>query len=321
MPARERKPRAGHTFRHWAVFYRGQQGFLDATLPFIRDGIQAGEPTLVMVSAQKIELLRGALEGEHEDVHYADMDWVGVNPARLIPAWRRFVDEHSGGERRLRGVGEPISASRTAPQLVECQRHEALLNLAFADAGDFELLCPYDSEALESEVMTEVKRSHPILVEDGRERPSDQYLGLEAIAEPFDVPLPDPPTCASEFSFDAATLVGLRTFIREYGHERDIGHEAVENLVTGVNELAANSVRHGGGRGTAKLWRDDGVLVCDIRDRGKLRAPLAPLAGRLKPPSRDLRGRGLWLANQICDLIQLRSAPDGTQARAHVAIA
>lgn len=318
MAGPEAKPTAGREFRHRAVFYRGEQGFLDGVLPFIREGIEAGEPTLVMVSAAKIELLRVALGGDPEGVQFADMGHVGANPARIIPAWRQFVEQYSDRERPLRGIGEPISATRTAPELVECQRHEALLNLAFADAGDFELLCPYDLEALDAGVVAEAERSHPLLVEGGRKRASDHYRGLEAIAAPFDVPLPEPPAQASEFRFDSSTLGALRAFIRRYGRDAGIDGQAVENLVTGVSELAANSVRHGGGHGIARLWRDDDVLVCDIRDRGQLSIPLA---GRIKPPPRDLRGRGLWLANQICDLVQIRSVPGGTQARAHVAIA
>lgn len=313
MPAR-----ASKSFRHWALVYRGEQGFLDGTVPFIRQGMDTGEPTLVMVPTQKIELLREALGGDPDRVQFADMGHVGANPARIIPAWRQFVEEHADGERPLRGIGEPISTTRSAPELVECQRHEALLNLAFADAGDFDLLCPYDSQALDPDVIAEAERSHPVVVEDGRERASACYRGLEAIAGPFDAPLPEPPPQAAEFSFDAATLHELRAFIRRYGHEPEIDRQAIENLVTGVNELATNSVRHGGGRGSAKLWREGDVLICEIRDRGKM---TAPLAGRIEPSTRDLRGRGLWLANQICDLVQIRSVPEGMQARAHQAIA
>lgn len=318
MPAREAKPTAGQEFRHWALFYRGDEGFLDGVLPFIRRGIEGGERTLVMVSAEKIELLRDALGGDPDGVLFTDMDEVGANPARIIPAWRRFVEEHADGTRPLRGIGEPICASRTAAELVECQRHEALLNLAFADACGFDLLCPYDLEALDADVIAEAERSHPVLVEDDRVRASDRYRGIEAIAAPFDVPLPEPPVRSPEFRFEAATLGELRRFIRRYGNEAGIDGQAIENLVTGVNELATNSVRHGGGRGTATLWREHDLFVCEIRDPGKISAPLA---GRIDPPISGLRGRGLWLANHLCDLIQIRSEPGGTRARAHVAIA
>jgi anti-sigma regulatory factor (Ser/Thr protein kinase) len=318
MRPKKANPGPQQRFRHWAMFYRGEQGFLDGALPFVREGMAAGEPTLVMVSAEKIELLRRALGADPDGVLFADMGQVGANPARIIPAWRRFVDEQADGAPRLRGIGEPISVTRTAPELVECQRHEALINLAFADAEGFDLLCPYDTESLPPGVIAEAERSHPVLLEDGRERASSCYRGLEAIAAPFDVPLPEPPTQAPQFRFDLGTLGELRDFIRRYGREEKIDEKTIENLVIGVNELATNSVRHGGGHGTARLWRENGVLVCEIRDRGKI---TAPLAGRTEPPFSALRGRGLWLANHICDLIQIRSLPDGTRARAHVAIA
>jgi anti-sigma regulatory factor (Ser/Thr protein kinase) len=300
------------------MLYRGEQGFLDGTLPFVREGLEAGEPTLVMVSAEKIDLLREALGEDLDGVRFADMGQVGANPARIIPAWRRFVEDQPEGERPLRGIGEPISTARTPPELVECHRHEALLNLAFADAGDFDLLCPYDTEALDAEVIEEAERSHPVVVEHGRERGSDRYRGLKAIAAPFEAPLPEPPTRAPQFVFEATTLGELRGFIRRYGRESQVDGQAIENLVLGVNELATNSVRHGGGRGSATLWREHDVLICEVRDRGRIDAPLA---GRVEPAAQDVRGRGLWLANQICDLIQIRSVPEGTQARAHVAIA
>jgi anti-sigma regulatory factor (Ser/Thr protein kinase) len=108
----------------------------------------------------------------------------------------------------------------------------------------------------------------------------------------------------------------LRAFIRRYGRDAGIGRETIGNLVIGVNELASNSVRHGGGRGVAKLWRDDEVLVCEVRDNGRMNLPLA---GRIEPPVQDVAGRGLWLANQVCDPIQIRSLPYGTVVLAQIA--
>ncbi len=43
-----------------------------------------------------------------------------------------------------------------------------------------------------------------------------------------------------------------------------------------------------------------------------------PLVGRRPPALERQSGRGLWLANQLCDLVQLRSTPDGTTVRLHV---
>ena len=44
-----------------------------------------------------------------------------------------------------------------------------------------------------------------------------------------------------------------------------------------------------------------------------------PLAGRLRPPPTQEGGRGLWLANQLCDLVQIRSRPGRTTVRLRAA--
>ena len=132
-------------FRHEALLYAGKDDFLKRTVPFIREGVEAGEPALVVLNADKLRALQSELNGHAEGVHFADMAAIGANPACIIPAWREFVDDHAGGGRPMRGIGEPICPDRTSAELVECQRHESLLNLAFADTPSFTLLCPYDT--------------------------------------------------------------------------------------------------------------------------------------------------------------------------------
>ena len=127
-------------------------------------------------------------------VTFADMAEVGVNPARIIPAWREFVDAHAGRGRRLRGIGEPIWAQRSPDELVECQRHEALLNLAFAGAEDFWLLCPYDVEALDPDVIAKAHHSHPAVVADGGVARAARPTRTSTRSPPRSTePLPEPP--------------------------------------------------------------------------------------------------------------------------------
>jgi hypothetical protein len=153
-------------FRHEALLYAGEDEFVDATAGFVADGVAADEPVLVVVGAAKVERLRAALGRDADRVQFADMADVGTNPARIIPAWRDFVGDrgHSGP---MRGVGEPIWAGRSSAELIECQRHESLLNLAFSGAPAWWLLCPYDTEALDPSVIDEARRSHPIVSEEG----------------------------------------------------------------------------------------------------------------------------------------------------------
>lgn len=118
-------------------------------------------------------------------------------------------------------------------------------------------------------------------------------------------------------SFDLSNLPAVRRTVLAHGAEAGLRAPRDEDLVLAVNELATNSVRHGGGRGTLRLWRERGSVVCEVRDRGGIRDPLA---GRHRPDGSSTGGYGLWLANQVCDLVQVRTTPQGGVVRVHMRI-
>jgi hypothetical protein len=66
-------------FRHEALFYAGDDDFVTGTSDFIRDGLASDQPTLVVVSAKKIEMLKESLGGDAHAVLFADMNDVGLN--------------------------------------------------------------------------------------------------------------------------------------------------------------------------------------------------------------------------------------------------
>jgi anti-sigma regulatory factor (Ser/Thr protein kinase) len=308
----ERWPTDG--FRHEALLYAGDDGFLEATLPWIRDAVAGGEPILVVVSAARIARLRAELGAAAEGVTFADMADVGTNPARIIPAWREFVDAHAGQGRRLRGIGEPIWADRSPEALVECQRHEALLNVAFAGAEDFWLLCPYDVDALGADVIDKAHCSHPAVVAGDETRRSDTYEDLGAVAAPFAEPLPEPPADADVLPFASGTLAVVRRLVALRAGEADLSEIGTADLVLAVNEVATNSIRHGGGEGVLRAWLTDEMAIFEVADAGAI---ADPLAGRVRPASGQSGGHGLWLCNQACDLVQLRTLAGGSVVRLH----
>jgi len=135
------------------------------------------------------------------------------------------------------------------------------------------------------------------------------------VAEPVATPLPDPPGPPAELSFGSGSLTGLRDLVSRHAATAGLDSSRAADLVLAVDELATNSLRHGGGRGTLRIWRDDGTLVCEVRDAGRIENPMA---GRERPPPERDGGRGLWMVNQLCDLVQLRSFPDGVTVRVHM---
>jgi anti-sigma regulatory factor (Ser/Thr protein kinase) len=302
-------------FRHEALLYAGESEFVEGTSSFIRGGLEAGEPVLVVVGSAKIELLRSALDGHAEEVHFADTAKVGSNPARIIPAWRAFVSDHLREDRPVRGIGEPIDPERNAAELVECQRHESLLNLAFADSAPWRLLCPYDTDTLDPAVVDEARRSHPFIVHGHAHTTSLSYRGLESVAGPFADPLPEPNRQVCELDLRKTPLADLRRFVFDQGRRAGLRVSRSSDLVLAVHEVAANSLRHSGSAGIFRMWQEGEALICEVCDGGQIDDPLV---GREAPTSDQVGGRGLWMVNRLCDLAQIRSFRDGSAVRLHM---
>ncbi len=299
------------TFHHEAVFYEGDDQFVDRSLAFVHDGLERSEPVLVMVGARKLGLLRQALAPRAAEVHLVDMEVVGRNPARIIPAWSRFVADHAGGGGGMRGIGEPIWAERNPSELSECQLHESLINLAFAGADDFRLICPYDTAALPDDVIAEARRSHPVVSYDGAEQVSHDYRGIEEVAARFSEDLPVPPASAEELRVTSSALRAARLLVRARAQEAGLGERA-EDFMLAVNEVLSNSIHHAGEEGTLRLWKDAEGLVCEVRDSGHI---VQPLIGRQEPAVGQVGGHGMWLVNLVCDLVQVRSSKQGSTVR------
>jgi anti-sigma regulatory factor (Ser/Thr protein kinase) len=301
-------------FRHEAFLYSGWAEFVAGTVPFIRDGVRAGEPVLVVESLEKIQMLQVALGKEAGAVFFADMANVGANPARIIPAWHEFVSRHGASGQPLRGIGEPIWKERSPDELIECQRHESLLNTAFGRGQPWWLLCPYDTEKLDSAVIEEARRSHEYITEGGKWERSDIFRGLDASGAQFAVPLPEPRTGIVRLAFASEDLVAVRGVVSRVAGTAGLARRTAE-LVTAVNEVATNSIRHGGGGGTLRIWQAQSELVCEISDNGRFDQPLVD---RQRPTAELSAPRGLWLANQLCDLVQIRTLAEGTVVRLHM---
>jgi anti-sigma regulatory factor (Ser/Thr protein kinase) len=301
-------------YRHEAFLYSGLPEFLSGTLSFIRRAVSAGDPVLVVVSAAKIGLLREQLGAENGHVAFADMADVGGNPARIIALWQAFVRDNAGAA-QLCGIGEPIEPGRSPVEVAECQLHEALLNVAFDAATPLWLLCPYDLEVLAADVIDEAHRAHPFVARGDLRQASSAFEPIDPAA-PFDRPLPPPAPWAAFMSFGSGELRELRAFVAGHAARAGLGAEAATGVVLAVSEIASNSIRHGGGRGELRIWTEGRTLVCEVSDTGHI---TSPLVGRVRPAPGAAGGAGLWLANQLCDLVQISSSARGSTVRVHQA--
>ena len=139
--------------------------------------------------------------------------------------------------------------------------------------------------------------------------------GQDTIAGPFITPLPAPAAQPQETVFDADGLWLIRRLVGDVAAAAQLDERRVRDLTLAANEVASNSVLHAGGGGRLRIWCEGETLMCEVNDAGYIDQPLA---GRQLPCPGDTTGRGLWLANQLCNLVQIRSSPDGTTVRLHM---
>lgn len=298
-------------FHHEALLYSGEAEFLEGTVPFLREGLEAGESALVVLPERRIAALRDALGSAGEAVMFRSMTDIGRNPACIIPAWQDFVSHYlpKGG---VRGIGEPALVERSRDAMIECGLHERLLNVAFDGGPEWKLLCPYNLKELPAAVVEEARTTHPWVCQRGDQGASGAFAGSY---QSLDWPLAEMEPAAAELTFDLGSLGSLRELVARFARRAGLATARIDGLLLAANEVATNAVRHGGGRGVAKLWRGRGEVVCEVTSGGRIEDPLA---GRRRPSPQAEVGRGLWLANRLCDLVELRSSDAGTTVRLRV---
>ena len=316
------------TYRHEAFLYAGQDAFLHGTVPFVQDGVAARQPVMVVLAPDRLELLRRAVGSRCAGrVRWVDMAEIGGNPGRIVPAWLDFVTGSGASSRPLRGVGEPVWAERRPAEVIECQLHESLLNLAIDPDTALWLRCPYDVSTLDADVVEEAARSHPVLVDGDRYRGSTLYGGAAHAMDMFQRPLSEPKedtvmtveewpfrrTSRSHPPEAARDIARLRQTVIRRAVDAGLSPDRAFEMGLAVTEAMTNSVRHAGGRGRLRMWQDPGAFTCEVSDSGHM---ADPMAGRRMPAPTDTGGRGLLLVHELSDLVQVRSnANDGSMVR------
>jgi anti-sigma regulatory factor (Ser/Thr protein kinase) len=309
-------PSAG---QHDALLYRTDREYVDGIVAFLEPALQTGGPAFVAVPGFKADLVREGLTStlgsvSADNVQLADMMLLGRNPARIIPAIQEFLDGHPS-RAVVKFVGEPIWAGRRPAELCEATRHEALLNTVFGGAP-VDILCPYDLERLDRATIVDAKRTHPTVIDRAGRRRSETFASPATMYDPAD-PLPPAPPEAVVMPVEAGGLASLRRVVRDCALAFGLGQERASDLVLAANELATNTLMHTDRPGVLRIWSADGMVVCEVSDTGDLNDPLA---GRRRPPDDAGRGRGLWMANVLCDLVQWRCSADGATVRLWVSL-
>jgi anti-sigma regulatory factor (Ser/Thr protein kinase) len=123
---------------------------------------------------------------------------------------------------------------------------------------------------------------------------------------------PAPPLKARRQEFGLDDLHDVRAIVATAATAGGLSPNRTNDLVVAASELAANSVLHGGGRGLASVWGEEGGLFVEVADAGTI---TDMSVGRVRPDPTSEHGRGLYIANQLCDEVSIDSSTTGTRIR------
>ena len=273
--------------------------------------LAAGEPVVAVLDRDNRAALSAALGAAAADVEWLDPTEVHRVPAFTIAMrWARLTRRTTRPEQRttvvaqhaeLPGIDRGHWARLDAGLTVALAHLPITMLCACPETGDLELL----------------RATHPTLRMGGTSLPAGPMRDPVQLVAEFPPPPPvdlGPP--ATELPFTVDTLAAVRRLVAETAPRAGLDPEHTADLVLAVNEIATNSVEHGPGAGVLRMWgREHPGAVAEVYDVGSMDVPFP---GMVPPPPSGKRGRGLWLASELTDVLQVWSDDSGTTVRLFV---
>ncbi|OLT27887.1 serine/threonine protein kinase [Nocardiopsis sp. CNR-923] len=301
------------TFEHQGLLFHREHRFHDVARQRLRSAVREGAYAVLAVSACRAAALTGELgDAERDRLHVIDRTALYSAPGRTLAVLHRLALTH--GPAPVTVVAEPPLGGCSAMELREWLRLESVLSTALAPMP-LRLLCVHDARRLPPHVRSAVRATHPVLVQPDGPRPNRGYLGTAAFGVRPTAPEPLPVAGPVHQLEIGLSLPRLRQELTHLGRAAGWPEHRVDDLVVAVNELAANVLEHGAGKGTVTVWRAPERWVCDVFDEdGGL---VDPLTGYRPADGTRPRGYGLWIARQTCDFLEICGSGAGSLVRLH----
>lgn len=299
------------TLDHPALLYEGVDGFVEGVGRHVREGIELGETAFVAARPDYLDVVRDELGEDAAEVRWEDAtSWHPHHASRLRALYELIAGAPEGTRFRL--VAEPVWPERRE-DVREWQRYESVLNAVLAPFP-VSLLCLYDASTLDPSVLEIAGRTHP-MVGPAAMHPGP-YEQPEAFLRRRSAKTSRPPPGA-EVAESVEDLAAVRGLVLDRAMRAGVDPEDAAALSIATNEVLTNALIHGGGEARLTLWARDGRFVCQVEDEG--RGISDPLAG-YRPPGRTSGGRGLWLARQLVELMEILPAERGTTIRLYATL-
>jgi anti-sigma regulatory factor (Ser/Thr protein kinase) len=292
---------------HEAVFYRSESELLDVAVPFLRGGIEAGEPTIVGFGVPHTKLIRDALPGL--PIEFLSGGEMYARPASAIAAYRGLLADHvAAGAQQIRIIGE-LGPAYFGETWDWWARYESAINELY-DEFPLWSMCAYDTMTTPAHVLDDIARTHPNVAEPaGRHTPSVAYVPPESfLTSPRPAALDPLQHNDPLIELTDASLNDARRAVEQANTTSELSRNSVDHVKLAVNEILTNALQHGNPPVVLRYWAAVGRMVVAVTNKG--RAPADPFAGLRPAAHAPMGGLGLWLVHQLCDYVRLDSGPD-----------
>jgi anti-sigma regulatory factor (Ser/Thr protein kinase) len=297
----------GRRLRHGALVYHSQDEYLARAIPFLRDGLEAGEGAIVAHTKPGLGMMREALGTDAEHVTFVDVSAAYTSPARTLASYHTVFALELQKTPGLRAVADV----QFGPEPAEWDLwtgYEAVFNCSFAHLPVW-VWCSYNANGTPDPIIEGVWQTHPEVLVGETSALSEDYEDVEALLRRI-TPRPEPLTELRSVAF-GRDLEEFRERLARELVAAGVSEAQVLDMLLAATEVAANAVEHGGGVEDVRVGRELGRFVCEIVDRGD--GFDDPTAGYLAP--RPGVGTGLWVARQLTWRIEFFRAPAGFTAR------
>jgi hypothetical protein len=144
--------------RHGALVYDGDHDYVERAVPFLREGLEAGDGAVVAGTRSTLALAREALGADTAAVTFVDVSSAYTRPARTLAAYHDVFADSLSRHSALRAVADV----QFAPHPGEWDlwtTYEAVFNRSFAHLPAW-VVCTYAGAALPDRVREGVLRTH-----------------------------------------------------------------------------------------------------------------------------------------------------------------
>jgi anti-sigma regulatory factor (Ser/Thr protein kinase) len=293
--------------RHNAFVYESPDEYVARAVPFLTEGLEAGEGAIVAHTKPGLAIMRDALGPLAAHVTFVDVSTAYTRPARALAAYHDVYAEQLRNTPTLRAVAD-VQFGPDPREWDQWTGYEAVFNRSFGHLPAW-VLCSYNANGTPDPIIEGVWQTHPEVVAGNTWTASRHYEDPDTLLRRITPPPKDLPDLGS-------IPVGhepeqLRERLAPELVDAGLGEAKILDMLLAATEIATNAIQHGAGIEDVRIGRADGRIVCEITDRGP--GFDDPAAGYLAP--RAGIGSGLWVARQLTWRLEFFRSPSGFTAR------